>query len=357
MLPPGSHVGILGGGQLARMLSMAGSRLGFHMHVFDPIPDAPAVEVSSSTTVASYDDEISLKRFASEVDVITFEFENIPVETINFLASHCPVFPNCKSLEISQDRFKEKVFLQSLGLHTAPYALIKTNEGFVEAINKIGIPSVLKTCRFGYDGKGQKLIKDRKELIEYNQLNGSIPYILESFIPFAKELSVIISRGQSGEVVCFDPVENIHRDGILRTSEVPAKISSNTNIEAILLAGKIVNELNYVGVMGVEFFVKKDNTLLVNEIAPRVHNSGHWTQNACLTDQFEQHIRAITGWPLGDGKRFADAKMINLIGYEIDKAVGYTNSAVHIYGKSEVRKNRKMGHINLLNPTSKKVRE
>ena len=260
----------------------------------------------------------------------------------------CNVLPARNALKTSQDRLIEKEFLTNLNLTVAPYANIETEEDLTQAIKIVGFPSILKTRRFGYDGKGQFKIKNETDLKNsWAELKNS-PCVLEGLVNFTKEISVIGARNQDGEVVCFDPGENLHRDGILHTTTLPANISASQNIDAVLLTGKILNALNYVGVMGVELFVTKDG-LLINEIAPRVHNSGHWTQNGCVIDQFEQHIRAISGWPLGDGKRHSNVLMTNLIGSEVldvetlsrDSDVG-----IHLYGKADAKDGRKMGHIN-----------
>jgi 5-(carboxyamino)imidazole ribonucleotide synthase len=347
-LKQGAVIGILGGGQLGRMLAVAASRMGFRTHVFEPQENPPASHVSDLVTTAAYEDTEALSKFARSVDVITFEFENIPTEALNIVEAICNVLPARNALKTSQDRLIEKEFLTNLNLIVAPYANIETEEDLTQAIKIVGFPSILKTRRFGYDGKGQFKIKNETDLKNsWAELKNS-PCVLEGVVNFTKEISVIGARNQDGEVVCFDPGENLHRDGILHTTTLPANISASQNIDAVLLTGKILNALNYVGVMGVELFVTKDG-LLINEIAPRVHNSGHWTQNGCVIDQFEQHIRAISGWPLGDGKRHSNVLMTNLIGSEVldvetlsrDSDVG-----IHLYGKADAKDGRKMGHIN-----------
>ncbi len=346
MLEQGSIIGILGGGQLARMLSVAASRIGYQTHIFDPNPNSPAFDVATSKTIGSFQDKDLLQKFAKEIDLVTFEFENIPNLALEQIENLVSIFPKKKALAISQDRIKEKEFFDNLKLKTAKYAPIDTFEDFSKAIIKVKIPSILKTRREGYDGKGQLLItKDtsKKEVKEHLLLG---PCILESFINFNKELSVIIARDQSGQVVSFDPGENIHRAGILHTTIVPARIPKTVQIDLIIVAGKIVNALDYVGVLGVEIFLNHQNEIIVNEIAPRVHNSGHWTQNGCVIDQFEQHIRAISGRKLGSGERHSDVTMVNILGDEIEASLNISNGAMHLYGKKEVRKGRKMGHIN-----------
>ena len=348
MLPLNSTIGILGGGQLARMLSLACAKLGLSSHIFDPNPSSPAFEVAKASTVASFNDKTALKEFAKKIDTLTYEFENIPLETIIYLKQFCKIFPDINALKISQDRVLEKRYLQDLGLKTAPFHKIDGVTEFQNSIEKIGFPAILKTRKFGYDGKGQAIIKDKKTALRAFDLLNKSPLILEKFIPFKKEISVIIARNLSGEVVSFDPGENQHKNGILHTTTVPANISRELQMDAVLIGAKLVNNLNYVGVMGVELFLQKDKTLLVNEIAPRVHNSGHWTQNGCLIDQFDQHIRAISGRQLGDGKRHLDIKMVNLLGDEVLKYSNVSTGALHFYGKKEIRVGRKMGHINYI---------
>ncbi len=355
-LAPGATIGILGGGQLGRMLSVAASRLGYKTHVFDPGTAPPAGHVAHRVTTADYADAAALTQFAAAVDVVTYEFENIPAEALITLAAQKPLYPNHDTLRVSQDRLTEKDFLQSLGLATAPYADVTTAADLDAALRDIGTPAILKTRRFGYDGKGQIRINAREEATDALEALQSAPAILEGFVPFEREISVIAARGQDGSVACFDPGENVHQEGILRRTKVPAAISTGTQMDAVLLAGKILNALDYVGVMGVELFVTRQG-LVVNEIAPRVHNSGHWTQDGCTVDQFEQHIRAIAGWPLGDGRRFADVEMENLIGHDLDKVAALARDSaarLHLYGKDEVKAGRKMGHVNRVHvPTAK----
>ena len=348
MLPLGSTIGILGGGQLGRMLSVAASRLGYKTHIFEPSAHPPAGQVADQVTTASYEDEAALRSFAASVDVITYEFENIPTSALDVLESLKPLHPNREALRVSQDRITEKDFLTGLGLQTAPYANVESLEDMHSAVASIGAPSILKTRRFGYDGKGQARLKTADDLEAAFADMGGHPAVLEGFVDFSIEISVIVARSQDGQVSCFDPGENVHKNGILDTTTVPARISAGLRMDAVLLASKIVNALEYVGVMGVELFVTRQG-LIVNEIAPRVHNSGHWTQNGCVVDQFEQHIRAVTGNPLGDGARYADVVMENLIGEDMGRVPDLLqdgNVAVHLYGKSEVKAGRKMGHVN-----------
>ncbi len=347
-LDPGSTIGILGGGQLGRMLSVAAARLGFRCHVFDPGNEPAASHVSHRTTTADYGDEAALDRFAASVDLITFEFENVPSETLDLLEGRCPIRPGRRALAVSQDRLSEKTFLRDLGLATAPFAPVSAATDMDEAVRLIGLPAILKTRRFGYDGKGQSQLRTSDCASAALASLDGVPAILEGCVDFSREVSVIAARGPDGQISCFDPGENTHRDGILRTTTVPASLGSAERTEAVLLTGRILNALDYVGVLGVELFVTGQG-LVVNEIAPRVHNSGHWTQNGCLVDQFEQHIRAIAGWPLGDGRRHSDVFMENLIGNDIERLPNLLEEnglAIHLYGKADVRPGRKMGHVN-----------
>ncbi|MDT8325950.1 MAG: 5-(carboxyamino)imidazole ribonucleotide synthase [Roseovarius sp.] len=347
-LPTGATIGILGGGQLGRMLSVAAARLGLRCHIFEPGANPPAADVAHAVTTAAYEDEDALRAFAESVDVITYEFENIPTSALDILEKIKPVRPGRKALRISQDRLVEKAFLSELGLQTAPFAAVDDAADLAEAIAEIGLPAILKTRRFGYDGKGQARIMTPDDAETALADMAGQPAILEGFINFSHEVSVIAARGKAGDVACFDPGENVHEGGILRTTTVPARLSGAQRTDAVLLAARILNKLRYVGVMGVELFVTGKG-LIVNEIAPRVHNSGHWTQQGCAIDQFEQHIRAVAGWPLGDGTRYADVVMENLIGDDMDRIpelAKTANTAIHLYGKAEVKPGRKMGHVN-----------
>lgn len=351
-LAPGATIGILGGGQLGRMLSVAASRLGFKTHIFDPGTLPPAGDVAHLVTTAPFEDNDALFAFATTLDVITYEFENIPTLTLDALEDHAPIRPGREALRVSQDRLIEKDFLTGLGLKTAPYADVPDMASLTTALGEIGAPAILKTRRFGYDGKGQVRITDPDQADTALVDMQGAPAILEGFVDFSHEVSVIAARGLDGAVACFDPGENVHRDGILHTTTVPARLSPAQRTDAVLLAANILNALNYVGVLGVELFVTPQG-LIVNEIAPRVHNSGHWTQNGCAVDQFEQHIRAIAGWPLGDGQRHCDVVMENLIGADMDQVPALAkdaNTALHLYGKAEARAGRKMGHVNRVTP-------
>jgi 5-(carboxyamino)imidazole ribonucleotide synthase len=329
------------------MLAVAASRLGLKAHIFEPGANPPAGHVADQVTTASYEDDAALRRFAQSVDVITYEFENIPTSALDILEQIRPIHPGRRALATSQDRLSEKEFLTGLGLKVAPYANVTTAAEAEAAAQSIGTPSILKTRRMGYDGKGQIRLKDASDMAEAWQAMQGAPSVLEGFINFSHEVSVIAARASDGQVACYDPGENVHREGILHSTTVPATLTAAQRMDAVLLAGQILNALDYVGVMGVELFVTTDG-LFVNEIAPRVHNSGHWTQNGCDICQFEQHIRAVAGWPLGDGTRHSDIRMENLIGADMDRVpeLRKTNAALHLYGKSEVKPGRKMGHIN-----------
>ena len=346
-LSSGATIGILGCGQLGRMLSVAASRLGFKTCIFEPGANCPASHVADSHVQAGYDDIDALTKFAQSCDVITYEFENIPTEALDTIEAITPIHPNREALATSQDRFFEKNFLTRIGLQTAPYAAVENAETLEQAIDQIGTPAILKTRRMGYDGKGQSRLMSPDDAAQAITDMAGAQAVLEGFIDFTHEVSVIGTRGIDGQISCFDPGENVHRDGILHTTTAPAKLSPSQRTDAILLTANILNSLNYVGTMGVELFVTATG-LIVNEIAPRVHNSGHWTQQGCTVDQFEQHIRAIAGWPLGDGSRHSNVVMENLIGDDVDRIpdIAKTTAAIHMYGKADAKQGRKMGHIN-----------
>lgn len=346
-LPQGAVIGILGGGQLGRMLSVAASRLGYRCHIYEP-GASPAGDVAFKVTTAPYEDEAALRAFAASVDVITYEFENVPTSALDLLESLKPIRPNRRALAISQDRVSEKSFLNDLGLQTAPWASVSSEADLRSAAESLGLPAILKTTRLGYDGKGQVKLDDEADIPAAWASMNEAPCVLEGFVAFDREVSVIAARGLDGSVACFDPGENIHREGILRTTTVPAKLTPGQRADAVLVAARILNALDYVGVMGVELFVTARG-LLVNEIAPRVHNSGHWTQQGCTVDQFEQHIRAVAGLPLGDGNRYSGVVMENLIGDDVLRVpdlLKARDTTVHLYGKGAPRPGRKMGHVN-----------
>lgn len=334
-------IGILGGGQLGRMLSAAASRLGLRCHIYEP-GAAPAGDVAWRLSTAPYEDETALRAFAESVDVITYEFENVPTSALDLLESLRPIRPGRRSLAVSQDRLTEKTFLNEIGLATAPFADVPDQGALDEAIARIGRPSILKTRRMGYDGKGQVRIGDGPA-----EWTGA-PSVLEGFVDFSAEISVIIARGADGQTAAYDPGLNVHEGGILRRTTIPCGLPARLTTDAVLIAARIANALDHVGVMGVELFVTPAG-LIVNEIAPRVHNSGHWTQAGCAVDQFEQHIRAVAGLPLGDGRRHADVVMENLIGDDIARVpalLAQPSTQIHLYGKAQARPGRKMGHVN-----------
>jgi len=346
-LPQGSTIGILGGGQLGRMLSVAASRLGYRCHIYEPGP-APAGDVAYQVTTAPYEDDRALRAFAASVDVITYEFENVPTSALDLLEALKPIRPNRRALAISQDRVPEETFLNDLGLKTAPWAPVTSEADLRAAVASLGLPAILKTTRLGYDGKGQAKLTTPDDIPAAWAAMQGAPSILEGFIAFDREVSVIAARGLDGSVAAYDPGENVHEGGILRTTTVPARLSPSQRSDAVLLAARVLTALDYVGVMGVELFVTPQG-LLVNEIAPRVHNSGHWTQAGCAVDQFEQHIRAVAGLPLGDGGRYADVVMENLIGddaAQVPALLRTRDTQVHLYGKGAARPGRKMGHVN-----------
>ncbi len=351
-LAPGDVVGILGAGQLARMLAMAAARLGLRSHIFAPETEAPAYEVAGAKTIADYNDEAALARFAAEVDAITYEFENVPVACAEFLNRLKPVRPSPRALAITQDRLAEKSFLRDLGLATAPFAAIDNAGSLARAIGEIGRPAILKTRRMGYDGKGQALIREGSNLTALHRSLGGAPCILEGFVNFEREASVIAARGVDGAMAAFDLCENEHEDHILARTHLPARVAPATEAAAKAIAAQILTALDYVGVLAVELFVTREASgaegLVVNELAPRVHNSGHWTLEGAEVSQFEQHIRAIAGWPLGSTRRFGAIEMHNLIGAEVEAwrdILARPELSLHLYGKMETRPGRKMGHV------------
>ncbi len=354
-LKPGSIIGIIGGGQLGRMLAMAAARLGYETIILEPQAGCPAAQVANRQIVAAYDDPEALAQLAALSDVITYEFENVPVSAADRLAEKALVFPPPAALEISQDRFTEKQFLNESGIETAPWRPIDDEETLIAALGALGQCGILKTRRLGYDGKGQVRLTSLNETEARNALSAinNAPAILEGFIEFDREVSVIAARDRSGNIAIFDIAENVHKDGILATSTVPAAINAQTMDAAHTAAEKLLHALDYVGVLGLEFFVLKDGTLLANEFAPRVHNSGHWTEAACAISQFEQHIRAVVGLPLGNTDRHSDCVMENLIGDDIEKVPAILcekDAVLHLYGKKEARPGRKMGHVTRIKP-------
>ena len=359
-LAPGSVIGILGGGQLGRMASLAAQQLGYNCHIYCPEKNAPAAQVTALSTCAPYDDREALEAFAKAIDIATFEFENIPLESAEFLAERVPVRPGPNVLEISQDRLKEKDFCNKVGVATTRYAEVASAEALGRVIRDLGTPAVLKTTRLGYDGKGQVAITAGTNLEEaWKTICGTDEQavgILESYVDFCLEVSVIVARGLFGTIETYVPVENQHRDHILDQTIAPARISPQVAERAEIIARHLAEELNLVGLLAIEMFVsREDDELLVNELAPRPHNSGHWTIDACIASQFEQFIRAVAGLPLGSVYRHSDAVMKNLLGDDVKQwpdLLKEPGTKLHLYGKSEAKPGRKMGHVTRIVPKS-----
>jgi 5-(carboxyamino)imidazole ribonucleotide synthase len=354
-LAAGSTIGILGGGQLGRMLAMAAARLAYKVVIFDPDPDAPAAQVANRHIVADYSEKGALADFAKACDVVTYEFENVPVEAAGRIAALTPVLPNPNALEAAQDRLAEKQFLNAAGAETAPFQAVERFAELSEALQAFGGKGILKTRRLGYDGKGQAVLNgaDARQVAAAFAALGGKGLILEGYVPFTAEISVIGARSREGAFAAYDPPRNTHEIGILARSVVPSGLSQEIEQAAIATTKAITDALGYVGVIGVEFFVLETGKLVVNEIAPRVHNSGHWTEAACSISQFEQHIRAIAGLPLGNPVRHSDCVMENLIGSDVFRLVelaAESDILVHLYGKAEPRPGRKMGHFTRLSP-------
>ncbi len=354
-LPPGSTIGILGSGQLGRMLAMAAARLGLKCHVYADGP-GPAFDVAAARTIAPYADEAALADFASAVPVATYEFENIPLPTVEFLAHRIPVRPGAKALAVAQDRHNEKTLARNLGFMTADFAPIDSLADLEASAAKLGLPAILKTRRFGYDGKGQAKILSAGDIKSAHAAMRGQPAILEKFVAFQSEVSVIAVRGADGTFAAYDVSENVHRNHILHTAIVPANLKPKAQAAAIAAAKAMAEAVDYVGVLAVEFFaldMARQEVLYINEMAPRVHNSGHWTIDACTTSQFENHIRAVAGWPLGATARHSSAVTTNLIGADHDawaKIAADPGAALHLYGKNDARSGRKMGHVTRLSP-------
>lgn len=357
VIAPGGVIGIIGGGQLGRMTALSAANLGYKVHIYTPEKRSPASQVAYATTVAEYTDEHALRLFAENVDVVTLEFENIPHESVQALSSLVEVCPEWEALHVSQNRIREKDFINELGIDTAPYQAVDSLASFMRAVEQVGRPAVLKTVELGYDGKGQYFVKPETDLstlwdAAYDEKAAQdVHWVLEGFIDFVCEISVVVARGKEGEVLTYVPAENVHRDGMLRVSTVPASVSDDIVEQAQGIAKTISEALSFIGVMAVEFFVGKDGGLLVNEIAPRPHNSGHWTMDGCVTSQFEQHVRCVCGLPLGSVKMTSAIEMLNLVGDEVcawEEKVRDPAVKLHIYGKEEIRKGRKMGHVNRL---------
>lgn len=354
----GSTIGIIGGGQLGRMLAMSASKLGFKCIILEPSAGCPASQLANDQIVAGYDDEHALQELFKRCDVVTYEFENVPCDSLLDIDNDVPLYPPIAALRISQDRLAEKNFLNEIGVPTAPFVDVNTGN-ISDAIEQMGGTGILKTRKLGYDGKGQVRLSNAKPEQAMDALEELLPAecILEGLIAFECEISVIAARSIDGAMDCYEPARNVHRDGILRTSSVPSVVGQKTLVRAQNIAKSILEKLNYVGVIGIEFFVLTDGSLLVNEFAPRVHNSGHWTESACLVSQFEQHIRAIAGLPLGDSRRHSNCVMQNLIGDDVSQVselLKEPDIALHMYGKGEARPGRKMGHFNRLTKFSPK---
>lgn len=354
MLPPGSVIGMLGGGQLGRMMALAAARLGLSVHVYCPDPDSPAFEVAKAHTIGAYDDEAALAAFAGRCDVVTYEFENVPARAAEVIAARTLLRPGALALATSQDRLVEKTFLRTAGAEVAAFAPIDGADGVDAAIAVTGLPAIVKTRRFGYDGKGQRKVESREALAAAVAELGGGDLILEALVPFALEVSAIVVRSATGTTAVYDIGENSHANHILKETRVPARVGAETAAAAAALGRRIADALDYVGVLGVELFVVREGgneRLVVNEIAPRVHNSGHWTEDGAVTSQFENHVRAIAGWPIGSVETIAPTVMENLIGAEADAWATITadpRARLHLYGKAESRPGRKMGHVNRL---------
>ncbi len=351
-LPPNATIGIIGGGQLGRMSALAAARLGLRCHILTPEADSPAGQVSAGTTHGDYDDPVALHRFAESVDVVTFEFENVSAEGLDLLGSLRPVRPAPSILRISQDRAAEKTFLNRAGAATAPWRPVGSVVELKAAVAELGLPAVLKTTRLGYDGKGQAVLRALEDFAPAFEELHPKPLILEGFVDFSHEISVIVARGADGAISCFDTVENRHRDQILDLTLAPARIAPEVAAAAQATARRVAEALDLVGLLAVEMFVAADGRVLVNEIAPRPHNSGHWTIDACPVSQFEMHIRAVAGLPLPPATRHADAVMKNLVGPEEaalwPAILAAPGLCAHLYGKREARPGRKMGHVTRL---------
>jgi 5-(carboxyamino)imidazole ribonucleotide synthase len=349
-LDPGRTIGILGGGQLGRMLAVAASRLGFDVAILDPQPDAPAGRVAAHMIVAAYDDPQGLAALAAAADIVTYEFENVPAQAVASLAGMgMEVAPGPKALEVAQDRLAEKTFLNAHGAATVAFVAADTAQAAGAAVEQLGAPCLMKTRREGYDGKGQRWVEHAADAAAAFQALGGAPVILEAAAEFVRELSIIAARGRDGATAIYPLAENHHETGILRRSIAPARASQALTDQAERIAARVLAGLDYVGVIGIELFEMADGALLVNEIAPRVHNTGHWTMDGCEVDQFEQHIRAVAGWPLGPTAPIARVEMLNLLGEEAGDWLRYAaepETRIHLYGKREAKPGRKMGHLN-----------
>ncbi|MSP49166.1 MAG: 5-(carboxyamino)imidazole ribonucleotide synthase [Alphaproteobacteria bacterium] len=350
-LPPGSTIGMMGGGQLGRMTALAAAELGYRLHVFTPETDSPCAQVSAKATVAGYGDAAALDAFANAVDVVTLEFENLPAEALDRIARIRPVRPSAAVLRVAQDRLLEKEYCRKLGIGTAPYRKVDSLADLDGAVGALGCPAVLKTRRLGYDGKGQVKIAAGSDLSAALASLKGAPAILEGFVDFAREVSVIAARGLDGSIVTYPAVENRHENHILATTVAPAEVSPAVAVAARGIATSLIDALEVVGLLAVEMFVTADGRVLVNELAPRPHNSGHWTIEGCPTSQFAQLVRAVAGLPLGAVEPFTPAEMTNLIGEGVrdwPRLIADPTAHLHLYGKAEARPGRKMGHVTRL---------
>lgn len=355
ILEPGASIGILGGGQLGRMLSVAASRLGLKCRIYSDVT-GPACDVAASSTIRPYEDLDAVRAFAASVDVVTYEFENVPLATAAAASAVKPVRPGLEALEVAQDRLTEKRFISGLGIPVAPFASVDGEQDLRAALTTLGAPAILKTRRLGYDGKGQVRITDGAAAGTALAEIGSAPAILEGMVAFQYEVSVLVVRGLDGSLAVYDLPLNTHKGGILDTSAVPSPLPARHVVRAHDIARGIADALDYVGVLAVEMFYLGDGgpePLVVNEIAPRVHNSGHWTLDACPVSQFENHMRAVAGWPLGSTARHSDAVMTNLIGRDVlawAALAADPGTCLHVYGKHQPKAGRKMGHVTRLGP-------
>ena len=356
-LPPGAVIGILGGGQLGRMSAQAAAQLGYVCHIYCPDAEAPAAQVSAAATVASYGDEAALAAFAEAVDVVTYEFENVPLETAEFLAKQVPVRPDPSVLAICRNRLKEKDFCRKHTVPTTRYAEVSGLDALTRVVRDIGTPAVLKTTEMGYDGKGQVMLTNESDLeAAWNQVtqgNPEVVGIVEAFVDLKAEISVIVARAADGTIQTYEAVENQHKNHILDQTIVPARVAPNVADRAEIIARHLAEEMGLQGLLAVEMFVTNEGETLVNELAPRPHNSGHWSMDACITSQFEQFIRAVVGLPLGSVARHSDAVMKNLLGDEVDRWQEFLSdpsAKLHLYGKAEARPGRKMGHVTKVSP-------
>lgn len=356
MIQPGATIGILGGGQLGRMLALAAAHYGLKVHVYCPDAESPAFDVAAYCTRAAYDDEQALARFAAGCDVVTYEFENVPHETAALITRHTALHPNAQALATTQDRLEEKTFVASLSIRTAPFREVSNAGELAQALDELGRPAVLKTRRFGYDGKGQAILREGDDPEAAFAALGRAPCILEGFVPFEREVSVVAARTADGAFAAYDLCANEHRDHILACTRVPAGVSGELEREAVDIARRIADALDYVGVLAVEMFLIEEGGaphVVVNEIAPRVHNSGHWTIEGAVTSQFEQHVRALCGFPLGSPSRLGRVAMENLVGDEVaawPEILADPAAHLHLYGKSRARPGRKMGHVTRVFP-------